>query len=206
LGKSERTTNFYIVLKNSNLKDNIMIIGLAGLGTGVGQKTIANHLKVKHNFFISSISEPSKVIAESFFGYDPSGNNDSLPNEIRRIGNLEDPNMWVYYALDFARRRKRGLYLESMKISFLFYYNIIGIKEDLKEMGAEEYVGEENIVLTDIQNINEAYSIIDLGGKVFTIEREGFSKLEEMNGNFQNIENNGTIEDLYIITDSIVLQ
>ena len=190
-----------------------MIIGLAGSYPGVGQKTIVNRLRTKHGFISSSISEPSEVIAESFFGYDLSKKDDMIPRAIRRIGNGVDIKMWVYYALDFARRRKRGLHIESMKISFLFYYNITGIIEDIKESGAEKYVGEENIVLTDIRSSSEARSIVNLGGKVFLVNRE--MKTDSLPPNFANeaeifigntIENNGSIEDLNTIVDSIALQ
>ena len=190
-----------------------MIIGLAGSYPGVGQKTIVNRLRTKHGFVNSSISEPSEVIAESFFGYDSSKKDSVIPREIRYIGNRVNINMWVYYALDFARRRKRGLHIESMKISFLFYYNIIGIIEDIKKSGAEQYVGEENIVLSDIRSPQEARSIVNLGGKIFLVNRE--MKTDSLPHNFANdagifigntIENNGSIEDLNTIVDSIALR
>jgi hypothetical protein len=189
-----------------------MLIGLSSLRPQVGKSTVANALKREHGFLHAEMSDPIVVLAERFFGYDNELKGDPaqrrILQELGLMGKTIDPTIWLYHTIGLARRKKWGLAIESMiSPTFLYYYALQNIKEEIANVGVDDFLEGADLVIGGVRSPDEADEISKIGGKVFlitmpekenqTAEQHAVENALDGYTNFTGfVNNNGTIEDL----------
>ena len=196
-----------------------MLIGLASLKPQTGKSTIAQFLKKKYGFIHTEMSDAISLLADKYFGYNSDEKSDSkqrmILQELGIMGKRIDPTMWLYHAIGLARRKKWGLAVDTLiSPSFLFYYHLNPIKEEIHEKGIDSFMEGAHVVVGGIRSPGEADEILKIGGHVYLISRD-----EELNLKNQHkvetelsgykyftdiIDNNGTIEELYALFEKIL--
>jgi len=198
-----------------------MLIGVASLYPQVGKSEVVNHLKRKHGFINTEMSDAISIIAEKFFGYNGDKSDPAQRKILQDLGLMGKglyPTMWFYHSLGLARRRKWGLSTDSLvSPSFLFHYNLQPIMEEIKEKGIDKFMEGANVVIGGVRSSGEADEILKIGGKVILVikdEKELIDSIRENHkvesqlkgyGKFSKvIVNNGTLEDLYNTVDKML--
>ena len=197
-----------------------MLIGLSSLMPQVGKSEIVKHLKKKHGFINTEMSDAICIIAEKFFGFN-GDKSDPLQRKILQdlglMGKTIHPTMWLYHALGLARRRKWGLPNDLISPSFLFYYHLQPMMNEIGEKGIDSFMEGKNVVIGGIRSPEEADEILKIGGKVYLVVRKQQelidkarnphkieSELAEYERFTKIIINNGTLKDLYLNIDMIL--
>jgi len=197
-----------------------MLIGLSSFEPQVGKSLAANYFRKKHGFIDTEMSDAICIIAEKFFGYngdkaDPSQR--KILQDLGLMGKNIHPTIWFYHAIGLARRKKWGLSSESfISPSFLFYYNLQPMIEEIEKKGIDEFMEGEDVIMGGVRGPKEADEILKIGGKVYVVTRDdGKTKYAQQQHEVESklvgydkftgvIENNGTIEELYEKIDNIV--
>lgn len=207
-----------------------MFIGLSSLQPQVGKSEVVRHLEKKYNFINTEMSDAICIIADKFFGYngdksDP--NQRKILQDLGLMGKSIHPTIWFYQALGIARRRKWGLPTNGLiSSSFLHFYNLKPMIDEIEEKGIDEFMEGGDVVMGGVRSPSEADEILKIGGKVYLVVREtgehetklkavmdkmdkGVHQVESQLAHYEKftgiIHNNGTIEELQSKVDSIIL-
>lgn len=206
-----------------------MLIGVSSLQPQVGKSEVVNHLKRKHGFINTEMSDAICIIAEKFFGFNGDKSDPAqrkILQDLGFMGKQHYPTMWFYHALGLARRKKWGLATDSLiSPSFLLHYNLQPIMEEIEEKGIDEFMEGGDIVMGGVRSPGEADEILKVGGKVYLVVREtgehetkikavmdkidkGVHAVESQLAHYEKftgvIYNDGTIEELQQKIDSII--
>jgi len=194
-----------------------MLIGLSSLQPKVGKSEIVLYLKKKYGFINTEMSDAICIIAEKFFGFNGDKSDPAqrkILQDIGYMGKQINPTMWFYHALGLARRKKWGLPTKNLIApSFLFYYNLQPIMDELEEKGINQFMESADVVIGGIRSPGEADEILKVGGKVFLVARDTgahheMHEVEKQLSRYSKftgvIENNGTIEELQIKIDELI--
>jgi len=180
-----------------------MILGLSG-AKGSGKDTVAAYLVKEHGFERKAFADPMKKSVAALFDI-PFSEVDKLKNDELNIVRL-----WTAFGAchdmtfrTFLQRYGTESHRDVFGESFWLDYT-------LPVQGF--YPGRE-IVVSDVRFKNEADRIRTLGGYVITIHRESVVSDENPHRSEQiefvadfEVQNNGTLEELFARTDDILVR
>lgn len=170
-----------------------MIIGLTGKARS-GKDTVAEHLAVSHGFHHYWFSKPMKEAAAIIFGWGDEHLYGDLKEET-------DPRYGV----------SPRVVLQTLGTE----WGRNAINSDLWILRAQKEMEQHDcIVVSDCRFDNEAVAIINAGGIVIEVSREGAEQVAAHSSERGisshlisfHLENNGTLTDLYKKVDTFLIQ
>ena len=177
-----------------------MIIGL-GYQARAGKDTVAAHLVNKYNFVQESFAFPLKeYIGRQICGFNDKQLYGAWKETVDQEWGMTPRQMLQLIGTDALRKVVHDGFW------------VIPMKRKLKE----HIRNERHIVISDVRFLNEIKLIKSLGGKVVKLDRHnpdkisGFEKhsseteLDYYDGWDHVLENNGTLEELYMRADEMM--
>ena len=183
---------------NKMNKINKTIIGLHGLA-GSGKDTVADYIVKKYNYKKTSFATPLKIIVSLISGWNYDFVDGKEDRQLRETlehykYNMTCRQMMQYIGTDLFRKQ----FNENIWINI-----------------TKNYIDNhsENIIVTDCRFENEINLIKKMGGKIIIIKRNNINSVNkhesEKNIEIDDayiIENNGTLEELYMNIDEILMK
>ena len=167
-----------------------MIIGLAGKARA-GKDTVANILVAEHGYTRVAFADALKDIAYQLNPLVPYG------DTAERLVDLVDTQGWDEAKSLYDVRA----FLQNLGVAVRQYDADFWVKAALRI-----HSGDENIVISDVRFPNELDAVLDAGGAVYRVVREGSgltgtaashpSETLLDDYDIPVIDNNGSIEDL----------
>lgn len=190
-----------------------MIIGLVG-NEHVGKDTVANYLKDVYNFRKYSLADPIKNISQTLFGW----TNEQLYGDKKDVIDAESgiiPREFLkWIGTDIFQFKIHEKFPELKINNRCFWANCM-------KHFIETHSSSSHIVVSDVRFKHEAEIIIDAGGFLIYIDRDGSDLNSSDNYEIQDlineyhpinnkpwifdvIDNNETIEDLEKNIDNVL--
>ena len=174
-----------------------IIIGMIGKA-GSGKDTVADYIVKKYEYKKTSFATPLKIIVSLISGwsYDfVDGKEDRQSRETLKHYKYDMTcrEMMQYIGTDLFRKQ---------------------FNENIWVNTARNYINNhsENIIVTDCRFENEINLIKEMGGKIIIIKRDNINNVNKHESEKKLeiddayiIENNGTLEELYLNIDKIIL-
>lgn len=166
------------------------LIGLIGRARS-GKDTVAGYLSIRYHFAQAAFADPLKDMLQAAFG------------DLFRKGDREQPIDWLGKS---PRQLMQSLGTEwGRNTVHQDIWVLLMEQKILTEKAINEVGIESRVVISDVRFHNEADMILKNGGELWHIQRHGetvaehISELAQWN-NYETklIDNNGTLEDLFL--------
>jgi hypothetical protein len=169
-----------------------MIIGLTGKARS-GKDTVAEHLNIAHGFNHYWYSKPMKDALRAVFGWD----DEHLYGELKEVIDV-----------NYGVSPRVALQTLGTEWGRDCINKDIWINRAKSEMSKHE-----NLVISDCRLNNEAQAILDMGGYIIQVVRSDAKEVAAHSSESGispelisfNIENNGTLQDLYRVVDYVLI-
>lgn len=167
------------------------LIGLIGRARS-GKDTVASYLAIQHKFTHAAFAYPMKEMLGAAFG-----------NINFRDGDREKPIDWLGKS---PRQLMQTLGTEwGRNLVHQDLWTLLMEQKILSEKAPEEAGFNASMVISDVRFHNEADMILKHGGELWRIQRDGASVAEHISEQAhwdtyqtKTIENNGSLEELYL--------
>ena len=201
------------------MKKIIRLIGIHG-HAGVGKDTVASYLEQsKKDTYIEAFADPLKSACAALFGIPLDSFYDEEEKEIVDPFWGVSPRQMAQFVGTELIRNHLGKLFDNEDNGRLFWVRHLQARldGDLQESSSGNYTDWDTVIICDVRFQEEYDWIIESNGKVIHLTRPGYegkvgldnhSSEQSINLHAKEVtyevENNGTLDDLYAKIDAIV--